>query len=63
MGKEADMVQVLALAEVLQINVIIEYLDGREFHDKLTQHQFGPPEVKTKVTLLYRPGHYDILYR
>ena len=63
MGKEADMVQVLALAEVLQISVLIEYLDGRDFQDKLTQHQFGPPEAKTKVTLLYRPGHYDILYR
>ena len=63
MGKECSMVQVLALAEALEVNVVIEYLDGRDFGDKLTQHQFGPEDSKTKVTLLYRPGHYDILYR
>lgn len=65
MGKECGMVQVLALAEVLQVNVVIEYLDGRELLEgnKLQQHSFGPEESKTKVTLLYRPGHYDILYR
>ena len=65
MGKECGMVQVLALAEVLGVNVVIEYLDGRELLEgnKLQQHSFGPQDSKTKVTLLYRPGHYDILYR
>jgi ubiquitin thioesterase protein OTUB1 len=63
MGRECGMVQVLALAEVLEVNVVVEYLDGRDFGDKLQQHQFGPEDSKTKVTLLYRPGHYDILYK
>ena len=40
-----------------------EYLDGRPFDNNgLTLHEFGNMDSKTKVTLLYRPGHYDILY-
>ena len=62
MGKECSMVQVLALAEAFQVLVKIEYLDGREFSDQLTNHVFGPESSSTKLTLLYRPGHYDILY-
>ena len=61
MGKECGMVQVLALAESLGVQVEIEYLDG---HDcKPTKHTFGPANSKTTLTLLYRPGHYDILYK
>jgi ubiquitin thioesterase protein OTUB1 len=62
MGKECTMVQVLALAEAFQVRVKIEYLDGREFQDKLSCHEFGPEASPTQLTLLYRPGHYDILY-
>lgn len=63
MGKDVTMVQVLALAEAFGVNVTVEYLDGREFTgDKITWHVFGPDSSKTKLTLLYRPGHYDILY-
>ena len=60
-GKECGMVQVLALAESLGVKVEIEYLDGRDC--KTTKHSFGPEEAKSTVTLLYRPGHYDILYK
>lgn len=65
MGKECGPVQVIALAEALAVNVRIEYLDGRPFVDKLARHEFGPAadQAGTSVTLLYRPGHYDILYR
>ena len=63
MGKECTMVQVLALAEAFSVQVKIEYLDGHEINNnKLTQHQFGPEHATTALTLLYRPGHYDILY-
>jgi ubiquitin thioesterase protein OTUB1 len=68
MGKECSMVQVLALAEAFQVRVEIEYLDGREFTPTvnggsgLTKHSFGPDTATTTLTLLYRPGHYDILY-
>ena len=63
MGKECGMVQVLALAESLAVKVNIEYMDGRELGGgKLTKHEFGPETSRTVLTLLYRPGHYDILY-
>ena len=65
MGVECTMVQVLALAEIFEVQVKIEYLDGRDItnsNSKLMQHQFGPEHAKTSLTLLYRPGHYDILY-
>jgi ubiquitin thioesterase protein OTUB1 len=62
MGKECSMVQVLALAEAFQVLVKIEYLDGHEFTDQLTKHVFGPESSATQLALLYRPGHYDILY-
>lgn len=62
MCKECTMVSVLALAEAFQVRVQIEYLDGRPFEEKLTRHEFGPEESATKLSLLYRPGHYDVLY-
>ncbi len=70
MGKECGMVQVLALAEAFGMRVKIEYLDGREMvmdnngdnRRKLMLHEFGPDESSLDITLLYRPGHYDILY-
>ena len=63
MGRECGMLQVIALAESVGVHVKIEYLDGRPFDNKgLTLHQFGNMDSKTKITLLYRPGHYDILY-
>jgi len=65
MGKDCGMLQCIALAETIGIQVNIEYLDGRPFQAEkgLTLHQFGNMDSVTKITLLYRPGHYDILYR
>ena len=62
MGKECGMLQVLALSETLQVRVEIEYLDGHDFGNQLTKHSFGPDQGLT-LTFLYRPGHYDILYK
>lgn len=63
MGVECTMVQVLALAEIFHVQVKIEYLDGHDIrNDKLVRHEFGPEQAATSLTLLYRPGHYDILY-
>jgi ubiquitin thioesterase protein OTUB1 len=63
MGKECQHVQVLALAEAFGVHVKIEYLDGHDLvNGKLVQHTFGPDTAVTHLALLYRPGHYDILY-
>ncbi|CAM9172449.1 unnamed protein product [Discosporangium mesarthrocarpum] len=64
MGKECEQVQIMALCEHLAIPVRIEYLDGQDFSGTLGNivlpylDRTGPPAV----TLLYRPGHYDVLY-
>ncbi|CAB9522533.1 Ubiquitin thioesterase OTUB1 [Seminavis robusta] len=64
MGQECTMVTCLALAEAFEVKVAIVYLDGHDIpsNNKLSTHQFGPDNAKTCLTLLYRPGHYDILY-
>ena len=63
MGKECEMVSVLALAEALGVQVSVEYLDGRPLvQDKLARHDFGPENAALHLHVLYRPGHYDMLY-
>jgi ubiquitin thioesterase protein OTUB1 len=64
MGKDCEQLQVLALAEAFGVQVQIEYLDGHDLvNGKVVSHIFGPDKALTKLTLLYRPGHYDILYQ
>mmetsp|Transcript_34238 Transcript_34238/g.51106 ORF Transcript_34238/g.51106 Transcript_34238/m.51106 type:complete len:248 (+) Transcript_34238:350-1093(+) len=64
MGRECGMVQVLALAEVMGVRVVIEYMDGRGGSGGgLVCHEFGKEDAKMTIFLLYRPGHYDILYK
>ncbi|VEU42878.1 unnamed protein product [Pseudo-nitzschia multistriata] len=76
MGRECTMVGVLALAEAFRIRVDVEYMDGRPLGNggKLTKHTFGVNANDGSsldgvnlgllcITLLYRPGHYDILYK
>ena len=76
MGKECGMVQVAALAECMKVKVIIEYMDGRIVQEKdsgsgtrkVACHEFGQDDdasvsgKKMNIALLYRPGHYDVLY-
>ena len=73
MGKECGMVTVAALAECLGVKVVIEYMDGRLSDSaaagEVVNHVFGQIDGEDGVeedgvclTLLYRPGHYDILY-
>ncbi|KAL7557803.1 hypothetical protein ACA910_003848 [Epithemia clementina (nom. ined.)] len=63
MGKECEMLQALALAEAFGVKVQIEYLDGHELvNGRIAQHTVGAENAAIHLTLLYRPGHYDILY-
>jgi ubiquitin thioesterase protein OTUB1 len=57
------MVTALALAEAIGVQVKIEYLDGHALvNGKVAHHTVGPESAALHLTLLYRPGHYDILY-
>ncbi|XP_042048688.1 OVARIAN TUMOR DOMAIN-containing deubiquitinating enzyme 1-like [Salvia splendens] len=76
MGEESDHVHITALSDALGVPIRIVYLD-RSHDDKgsvsVNHHDFIPVAVTDAngggfvaltpfITLLYRPGHYDILY-
>ena len=65
MGKECEQVQIQALVERLGVQVCIEYLDGDNFTDHLNCVRIPAeaPSNTPRIHLLYRPGHYDILYQ
>lgn len=53
---------IIALCTALKVGVRVEYMDrGEAEGGQVTAHEF-PDGLKPKVYLLYRPGHYDILY-
>lgn len=53
---------ITALCTALNVGVRVEYMDrGEAEGGQVTAHDF-PDGLKPKVYLLYRPGHYDILY-
>jgi len=71
MNKECEQLQIMALVEYLGISIEISYLDGRSFDATIgvpkvkipeTDNAQSTNEQKFVVHLLYRPGHYDILY-
>lgn len=71
MGKECDQPQIAALTESLAISVKIEYLDGSASADQELQSYLCNGDISASTNakdklpllcLLYRPGHYDILY-
>ena len=60
MYRESDHIHIIALTAATGINVRIIYLD-RGSNKEASIHDF-PEGSKPEITLLYRPGHYDILY-
>jgi len=70
MAKEADHVHITALTHALRVSIRIESVDPRSHF----QHVFSPPldgengsnkseqDNEPVVTLLFKPGHYDIIY-
>ncbi|XP_054154524.1 ubiquitin thioesterase OTUB1-like [Oppia nitens] len=64
MYKESDHIHIIALTTVFKVGVRIVYMD-RGAEGKINTHDFGIDDNSSqtpKVFLLYRPGHYDILY-
>uniref|UniRef100_L7M4G7 Ubiquitin thioesterase n=1 Tax=Rhipicephalus pulchellus TaxID=72859 RepID=L7M4G7_RHIPC len=60
MYKESDHIHVISLTRNLGVGVRIEYMD-RGLGGKVNTHDF-PEDREPRIHLLYRPGHYDILY-
>ncbi|KAF0521035.1 cysteine proteinase [Gigaspora rosea] len=70
MDKEADHIHVLVLTRALKVPVEIAYMSGSNALDQVNFHEFYPEDEASEgvlplkpLVLLYRPGHYDILYR
>ncbi|KAK9865354.1 hypothetical protein WJX84_003445 [Apatococcus fuscideae] len=59
MGEESDHVHIVALTDALQVPVRVVYLD-RSLNVMAATATAKP--LIPRVHLLYRPGHYDILY-
>lgn len=58
LGQDADHLAINALAMALNVHLEIAYLDGTP--GDLNYHHFNE-EGTPKISLLYRPGHYDVL--
>lgn len=61
MYRESDHIHIIAIAKQTGIKVRIQYLD-RGSDNEATAHDFPEETECPDVHLLYRPGHYDILY-
>ncbi|RKP09545.1 peptidase C65 Otubain-domain-containing protein [Thamnocephalis sphaerospora] len=66
-GRESEEIHIIALTKALRSIVNVVYLDGSTANDgRVSVHPFDGTENATDatpaITLLYRPGHYDILY-
>lgn len=65
MGEESDNMHIVALTDALQVPVRVVYLNamgaGVNSHDFVPEGLKGA-DAEPRVALLYRPGHYDILY-
>ena len=60
MGKESDHIHIIALNAYTQVPVRVEYMDRG--NSSLNHHDF-PEGSHPYIHLLYKPGHYDILYK
>lgn len=64
MYKESDHIHVVAITSALQVCARIVYMDRGSSAESVNTHDFPEqdPPAKPRVHLLYRPGHYDVLY-
>lgn len=65
MYRESDHIHVVATASALQVKTRIIYMDrGSSADGSVNAHDFPEPDYpsKCRIHLLYRPGHYDVLY-
>lgn len=60
MYRESDHIHIIALTNAIQVPVGVIYLDRNEGQDQATQHNF-PDDSQPSISILYRPGHYDII--
>jgi len=68
MGRESDHIHIATLTSCVDVPVRVEYVDRGNTTDTDNQltvnhHDFPPDNLAPpRICLIYRPGHYDILY-
>ncbi|KAK3828704.1 MAG: cysteine proteinase [Benniella sp.] len=65
MGRESEEMMLIALAKVTHVSIEVAYLSADESSEEVNFLPFLPDTqpYMPPLVLLYRPGHYDILYR
>ena len=66
---EADNIHIVAISNALGVNIKVANLDTSETEGGvINYHEFTPMDPvedvanPPEIVLLYRPGHYDVLY-
>jgi len=63
--KESDQMQIMSIVNYFEVPIRIVYLDANmkktEPDEMIFPEGTAPKDVY--ITLLYRPGHYDLLYK
>jgi len=69
MGRESDHIHIATLTTSTNVPVRVEYVDRgaavtSDHNSELpvNHHDFPDNSQPPKICLIYRPGHYDILY-
>lgn len=61
-GVESEQIHITVLSKALDAQIIVYYVDAGS-GDRIEEIEFNPEgEALYRVPLLYRPGHYDLLY-
>jgi ubiquitin thioesterase protein OTUB1 len=61
MHRESDQIEITALAHKLRVSVNVYYID-RSSEQFANVIKIGPTPSSEVISLVYKPGHYDILY-
>src|SRR5690349_16606130 len=67
MARESDNIHIIALTKAAAVPLRVIYMD-RSQQSTLTVHDFPATDeekddtFQPMITMLYRPGHYDLLY-
>jgi ubiquitin thioesterase protein OTUB1 len=63
MWKDCDHLSIIALVNALKTSLRIEYMDRSQAPSGGWHHDFCADDSEPKLYMLFRPGHYDLLYK
>ena len=63
MARESDNIHLIALSDASGVCIRIEHLDRSGTDCTVNHHDIPDDGREPMICLLYKPGHYDILYK